>query len=93
MPVRPVLQLGDPVLRLPAIAVDDPQSQEIRDLIRDLADTLAHWAVRFGHAWDDVRRLGFDDRFRRLWLFYLAYCEAGFRTGRIDVMQFTAAKA
>lgn len=56
------------------------------------ADTLEHWAVRFRHAWEDVRRLGFDERFRRLWLFYLGYCEAGFRTGRIDVMQFTAAK-
>jgi cyclopropane-fatty-acyl-phospholipid synthase len=56
------------------------------------ADTLGHWAGRFRHAWEDVRRLGFDERFRRLWLFYLGYCEAGFRTGRLDVMQFTAAK-
>ena len=32
---------------------------------------------------------GFDDRFRRLWRFYLAYCEAGFRSGRTDVIQMT----
>ena len=49
MPVRPVLQLGDPLLRLPAVAVDDPQAQEIRDLIRDLADTLAHWRAKTGY--------------------------------------------
>jgi cyclopropane-fatty-acyl-phospholipid synthase len=57
------------------------------------ADTLAQWTERFRHAWSDVARLGFDERFRRLWLFYLGYCEAGFRTGRINVMQFTAARA
>jgi cyclopropane-fatty-acyl-phospholipid synthase len=56
------------------------------------ADTLGQWGVSFRQAWEDVRRLGFDERFRRLWLFYLGYCEAGFRTGRLDVMQFTAAK-
>jgi peptide deformylase len=49
MSVRPVLQLGDPLLRLKAVAVEDPQSQEARDLIRDLADTLAHWRGRTGY--------------------------------------------
>jgi peptide deformylase len=49
MPVRPVLQLGDPLLRLKAVAVEDPQSPEIRDLIRDLADTLAHWRSKTGY--------------------------------------------
>ena len=49
MSVRPVLQLGDPLLRLAAVAVEDPQSQEIRDLVRDLADTLAHWRAKTGY--------------------------------------------
>jgi peptide deformylase len=49
MPVRPVLQLGDPLLRLTAVAVEDLQSQEIRELIRDLADTLAHWRAKTGY--------------------------------------------
>jgi len=49
MPVRPVLQLGDPLLRLSAVAVEDPQSHEIRDLIRDLSDTLAHWRSKTGY--------------------------------------------
>ncbi len=49
MPVRPILQLGDPLLRQKAIAVDDPGSREIHDLIRDLADTLAHWRAKTGY--------------------------------------------
>jgi peptide deformylase len=49
MPVKPVLQLGDPLLRLKALAVEDPQSQDIRNLIRDLADTLAHWRSKTGY--------------------------------------------
>jgi peptide deformylase len=49
MPVRPVLQLGDPLLRLTAVAVEDPQSPQIHDLVRDLADTLAHWRSKTGY--------------------------------------------
>lgn len=58
---------------------------------RDYADTLREWARRFEGAWADIRRegAGFDDRFRRLWRFYLAYCEAGFRSGRTDVIQLS----
>ncbi|MFN9928537.1 MAG: class I SAM-dependent methyltransferase [Phenylobacterium sp.] len=51
------------------------------------ADTLAEWGTRFEAAWDEIRRLGFDERFRKLWRFYLSYCEAGFRTQRTDVVQ------
>jgi cyclopropane-fatty-acyl-phospholipid synthase len=56
------------------------------------ADTLAEWAKRFEGAWDDIRRLGFDERFRKLWRFYLSYCEAGFRTARTDVVQLSLAR-
>lgn len=56
------------------------------------ADTLAEWASRFEGAWEDIRRLGFDERFRRLWCFYLSYCEAGFRTARTDVVQVGLAR-
>jgi len=39
-------------------------------------------------SWGEISKLsGFDERFRRLWHFYLAYCEAGFRSGRTDVIQ------
>jgi len=56
------------------------------------ADTLAEWARRFKAKWTDIRALGFDERFKQLWLFYLSYCEAGFRTGRTDVVQLELTK-
>jgi cyclopropane-fatty-acyl-phospholipid synthase len=49
------------------------------------AATLAAWRARFLQAWPEVAKLGFDERFRRLWDYYLSYCEAGFRIGTIDV--------
>ena len=59
----------------------------------DYADTLAEWKRAFQAHWEEIRRLGFDERFRRLWEFYLSYCEAGFRTQRTDVVQLGLAKA
>jgi len=59
---------------------------------QDYAHTLSQWAARFQAAWRAITELGFDERFRRLWLFYLSYCEAGFRTGRTDVIQVSLAK-
>ena len=49
MSIRPVLQLGDPLLRQKAVAVEDPTAREIKDLVRDLADTLAHWRAKTGY--------------------------------------------
>jgi len=57
----------------------------------DYADTLRRWEAAFGTARDRVAALGFDERFLRLWRYYLGYCEAGFRTGRIDLMQVALA--
>ncbi len=56
------------------------------------AETLRRWQDRFVAAADAVDALGFDATFRRMWLFYLAYCEAGFRAGYLDVVQFTLEK-
>jgi cyclopropane-fatty-acyl-phospholipid synthase len=56
---------------------------------RDYAETLRRWRHAFIARLDDVRRQGFDDRFVRLWEFYLAYCEAAFDAGNTDVIQFT----
>jgi cyclopropane-fatty-acyl-phospholipid synthase len=53
----------------------------------DYARTIEDWRHRFEHAWPEIAMLGFDERFRRLWRYYLAYCQAGFRTGRIGLMQ------
>jgi cyclopropane-fatty-acyl-phospholipid synthase len=58
----------------------------------DYARTLAQWTERFQAAWREIAELGFDERFRRMWLFYLGYCEAGFTTGRTDVIQVSLAK-
>lgn len=57
------------------------------------AKTLATWRARFHDQLAAVRALGFDDRFIRLWDFYLAYCEAAFAEGNTDVIQFTLVKA
>jgi cyclopropane-fatty-acyl-phospholipid synthase len=57
------------------------------------ADTLAEWGRRFESAWEDITHLGFDERFRKLWRFYLSYSEAGFRTERTDVVQLSLIKA
>jgi cyclopropane-fatty-acyl-phospholipid synthase len=59
----------------------------------DYARTLAVWRDRFRAAWPSLVSLGFDERFRRLWEYYLAYCEAGFLSRNIDVRQMIFAKA
>ena len=59
----------------------------IRPMGLHYAHTLRLWRESFVASWDRVLGLGFDDRFCRMWEFYLAYCEAGFRTGYLDVAQ------
>ncbi len=54
---------------------------------QDYARTLANWRERFWSSWDRIVPLGFDERFKRMWEFYMYYCEAGFRTEYIDVRQ------
>jgi cyclopropane-fatty-acyl-phospholipid synthase len=49
------------------------------------AETLKEWRRRFLQSWPQIAPLGFDEPFRKLWEFYLCYCEAGFRAGTIDV--------
>lgn len=51
------------------------------------ARTLRDWYDRFNNKEDEIRALGFDDRFMAMWRFYLSYCEAGFYTGDCDVLQ------
>jgi cyclopropane-fatty-acyl-phospholipid synthase len=55
----------------------------------DYAETLRRWRVRFLAEEAQVRRIGFDSRFMRIWEFYLAYCEAAFAGANTDVIQFT----
>ena len=57
-------------------------------LALDYARTLQRWAHAFNTQQTAVRAIGFDQRFVRMWQFYLAYCEAGFRAGDLDVHHF-----
>jgi cyclopropane-fatty-acyl-phospholipid synthase len=59
----------------------------------DYAETLRRWRVQFLAQEGDVRKLGFDTRFMRIWEFYLAYCQAAFSTGNTSVVQFTLRRA
>ena len=60
----------------------------VRPMAAHYVRTLQAWRARFGAAHDVLAALGFDEVFCRMWQFYLAYCEAGFRTGLVDVGQY-----
>lgn len=55
---------------------------------QDYARTCREWSRDFNGRWNEIQPMGFDEQFRRLWNFYLSYCEAGFSDGRINVGQF-----
>ena len=61
----------------------------IRTFGAHYAHTLRRWRQSFNDNWPQIATHGFDDVFRREWEFYLAYCEAGFATGYLDVAQIT----
>jgi cyclopropane-fatty-acyl-phospholipid synthase len=58
----------------------------------DYAETLRRWRRAFKARLPEVRALGYDERFLRIWEFYLAYCEAGFASGCTDVHHFELAR-
>ena len=64
------------------LSMDDPHF-----FGKDYAQTLSAWARRYDSVLPQIRELGFDERFIRMWRYYLAYCRAGFDSGNIDVMQ------
>jgi cyclopropane-fatty-acyl-phospholipid synthase len=64
-----------------------------RDFGAHYAETLRLWRERLLAGQAELGRLGFDEVFRRMWLLYLCYAEAGFRSGYLDVSQFLLAKA
>ena len=53
------------------------------------SDTLAIWRNEFNKKWDLIKKQGFDLTFKRMWEFYLFYCEAGFKSKNIDLIQFS----
>jgi cyclopropane-fatty-acyl-phospholipid synthase len=58
----------------------------------DYARTLALWKKTFLEQWPNLKKLGFDEKFKNMWSYYLSYCEAGFRSGAINVAQIGLAK-
>ncbi len=62
---------------------------EVNSYSDHYAKTLAVWKNNFLKTWDNIAPLGFDDKFKRMWEFYLSYCEAGFKAKNIDLIQFS----
>ncbi len=70
----------------------DMQTIHLEDLTPHYVDTLRRWRRNFSGAVGELEDLGYDERFRRLWTLYLAYCEAGFAERRICDVQLVLAK-
>lgn len=70
----------------------DLRTVHLEDITGHYAQTLRLWRENFLAAWEELRAHGYDERFRRLWELYLAYCEAGFAERRIQDLQLQLAK-
>jgi cyclopropane-fatty-acyl-phospholipid synthase len=70
----------------------DLQIVDLEDITAHYVMTLQCWRRNFESRWPELERLGYDERFRRLWTLYLAYCEAGFAERRICDVQLLLAK-
>jgi cyclopropane-fatty-acyl-phospholipid synthase len=67
--------------------------ETVRTFAQSYAETLRRWRETFDARWETIQPLGFDERFKRMWDYYLASCEGGFRAGSIDVGQFRLTRA
>ena len=56
------------------------------------SNTLKIWRDKFSERWEEISDQGFDNTFKRMWNFYLSYCEAGFKSKNIDLIQFSLTK-
>ena len=63
--------------------------EKINNYSGDYARTLATWRKNFLGTWEKISPLGFDEYFKRMWEFYLSYCEGGFRSRNINLIQFS----
>jgi cyclopropane-fatty-acyl-phospholipid synthase len=64
--------------------------KDIEDIGRDYAKTIEHWRDAFMASLDHVEKQGFDQRFTRMWDYYLAYCEGAFRERAISTVHLLA---
>ena len=53
------------------------------------SNTLQKWRESFLNSWDLISRQGFDTKFKKMWDFYFSYCDAGFKSKNIDLVQFS----
>jgi cyclopropane-fatty-acyl-phospholipid synthase len=67
--------------------------RDLRDIGLDYAHTLAHWREKFLEKQEQLHALGYDQKFKNLWLYYLGYCEGGFLERRISAQQLLVSKA
>ena len=70
----------------------DLVTEHIEDIGLDYARTLADWRSNFLAAWPELVQLGYDDQFKRLWLYYLGYCEGAFLERSTSTIQLVARK-
>jgi cyclopropane-fatty-acyl-phospholipid synthase len=68
------------------------QTLDVTDITVHYVETLRRWRDRFLASWPELEALGYDERFRRIWTLYLAYCEGGFAERRIQDVQLLLAK-
>lgn len=67
-------------------------TESLHDIGLDYAKTLKEWRVRFLDKWSELKQLGYDDSFKRLWLYYLCYCEAAFLERKVSTVHLVARK-
>ena len=82
---------------MPILLIEGEIIKTRNTIIKPIAITMTMAALAAAkHAFDAnesrIAALGFDERFRRMWRYYLAYCEGGFRVGRVDVRQIVLAR-
>ena len=71
------------------VDINDLKFVEYNSYADHYADTLIIWRKKFNKEWDLIKKQGFDLTFKRMWQFYLSYCEAGFKSKNIDLIQFS----
>ena len=69
--------------------INDLEFMEYNSYADHYANTLIIWREKFDNEWDLIKEQGFDLTFKRMWQFYLSYCEAGFKSKNIDLIQFS----
>ncbi len=75
-----------------AAAATDLRLVDLEDITAHYGETLRRWRGRFHDNWSRIRTLGYSERFRRLWDFYLCYCEGGFNEAVLGDLQLVFAK-